>query len=85
MLRIARNIPLVIELNVNHADKVRASRQADGVGSIASITLLLLLLRLARIVLGIDQCSPVENVASLVNGFLIHVVISHRHLHVTVT
>jgi hypothetical protein len=34
--------------------------------------------------LGIDHSPPVENVASLVNGFLIHVVVSHRHLHVTV-
>ena len=34
--------------------------------------------------LAIDQCPPVENVASFVNGFLIHVVVSHRHLHVTV-
>jgi hypothetical protein len=34
--------------------------------------------------LAIDYCPPVENVASLVNGFLIHVVVSHRHLHVTV-
>ena len=34
--------------------------------------------------LAIDHCPPVENVASLVNGFLIHVVVSHRHLHVTV-
>jgi hypothetical protein len=34
--------------------------------------------------LGIDHSPPVENVASLVNGFLVHVVVSHRHLHVTV-
>jgi len=34
--------------------------------------------------LTIDHCPPVENVASLVNGFLIHVVVSHRHLRVTV-
>jgi hypothetical protein len=34
--------------------------------------------------LAIDHRPPVENVASLVNGFLIHVVVSHRHLHVTV-
>lgn len=34
--------------------------------------------------LAIDHSPPVENVASLVNGFLIHVVVSHRHLHVTV-
>jgi len=34
--------------------------------------------------LAIDHCPPVENLASLVNGFLIHVVVSHRHLHVTV-
>ena len=34
--------------------------------------------------LAIDHCPPVENVASLVNGFLVHVVVSHRHLHVTV-
>ena len=34
--------------------------------------------------LAVDHCPPVENVASLVNGFLIHVVVSHRHLHVTV-
>ena len=34
--------------------------------------------------LAIDHCPPVENVACLVNGFLVHVVVSHRHLHVTV-
>ena len=34
--------------------------------------------------LAMDQRPPVENVASLVNGLLIHVVVSHRHLHVTV-
>jgi hypothetical protein len=34
--------------------------------------------------LAIDHSPPVENLASLVNGFLIHVVVSHRHLHVTV-
>jgi hypothetical protein len=34
--------------------------------------------------LAIDHCSPVENVACFVNGFLVHVVVSHRHLHVTV-
>jgi len=31
--------------------------------------------------LGIDHGPPVENVARLVNGLLIHVVVSHRHLH----
>jgi hypothetical protein len=40
--------------------------------------------RLVRIALAIDDRPPVENLASLVNGFLIHVVVSHRHLHVTV-
>jgi hypothetical protein len=30
--------------------------------------------------LAIDHSAPVENVASLVNGFLIHVVVSHRRL-----
>jgi hypothetical protein len=37
-----------------------------------------------RMVLSIDDCPPIENVACLVNGFLVHVVVSHRHLHVTV-
>lgn len=34
--------------------------------------------------LAIDYRPLIENVASLVNGLLIHVVVSHRHLHVTV-
>ena len=34
--------------------------------------------------LAIDHSPPVENVTSLVKGFFIHVVVSHRHLHVTV-
>jgi hypothetical protein len=34
--------------------------------------------------LAIDHCPPVENIACFVNGLLIHVVVSHCHLHVTV-
>ena len=35
-------------------------------------------------VLSMDGCSPVENVASLVDGLLIQVVVSHRGLNLTV-